>query len=234
MKKRKKTTVTQKNINKINANIRRLAEVFGTDSEPYQETVRRLHGTGLKIYDKKGVIQVKNTKENRRKNKTISKIVKERKSVNIYKRHYPTLDEISDYFDDGDIPFEEGGFYKWYSKIETEFNDLVEEVYTLADASEEVGITFGNDLMYLAFKDETFRHESWENVYNKLLFETKDFNKDFYEKFGFAVDPSTGEYMTYTNEDYQFKAGYENMFNSNGSGFDYFRNKVVDDGEIDE
>lgn len=216
MKKRKQLTATQRNINKINSNIMAIAKTFGVNSKAYQDAVVKLHTTMqfdkngkpmyLDTYDKNGVIQIRNTAENRRNmHQSIRKIANSRKSVNILKRKYPKPNLGGNGV--GNAPESENDFYKWYSEISANFDDLYDEIYNhLAPATEMLEISFD---MGTAFKSETYRLSKWREVFDKLISDTKA-AAEFARVFGYGVDVETGENMTRTNDDYEPRFGFDN------------------------
>ena len=209
MKKTHKLTATQKNINKINANIAAIAKTFGTKSQAYQNAVVKLHTTiqfdkngkpmYLDTYDKNGIIQIRNTAENRRNmHQSIRKIANSRKSVNILKRHYKSI-EPPKTAKEGNASKNHSDFDSWYDDLSTMFSDLVDEIYNYLEKScDMLGIALD---VPTAFKDSEYKMEKWREVFGALMYDLKTYEK-WYKKFGVGIDVETGENMTRTNADY--------------------------------
>lgn len=207
MSRKRQLTATQKNINKINDNLRSIAKVFGTNSKPYEQAAQRLHGHDFELYDKNGVVQIKNNAANRAKHQTIRSITNKRQSVQILKRTYAPKDKKGIAI--GEIPESDYDFWSWYGGLSGEFEDLYDEIYNYLEPSCEIcDIPLDG---WKAFKDDAYRIEKWQEVFEKLLKDTQA-AKEFYDTFGYGVDPSTGESTTYTDEDYQVNPGYEGLF----------------------
>lgn len=216
MKKTRKLTATQRNINKINANILSIAKTFGTNSAAYQNTVVKLHTTMqfdkngkpmyLDTYDKNGVIQIRNTAENRRNmHQSIRKIANSRKSVNVLKRHYKPIDHPKK---QGDKPKGHSDFDSWYEELSAEFSDLVDEIYNYLEPScDMVGIALD---VPTAFKDDVYRFEKWREVFGALISDLQAYKK-WYDKFKVGIDVETGENMTRTNDDYKPRYGVDGV-----------------------
>ena len=67
-----KLTRTQLNIKSINSYINKIGSTFGVNSKQYQKITNEIANADLNIYtNKKGFIQVQNTKVNRTKHQTI-------------------------------------------------------------------------------------------------------------------------------------------------------------------
>lgn len=207
MSRKRQLTATQKNINKINDNLRSIAKVFGTNSKPYEQAAQRLHGHDFELYDKNGVIQIKNNAANRAKHQTIRSITNKRQSVQILKRTYAPKDKKS--ISVGNIPENEYDFWAWYSGLSEDFEDLYDEIYNNLDPACEICDIHLDK--FTAFDDESYRIAKWQEVFEKIMNDTRA-AKEFYDTFKYGVDPSTGESTTYTDQDYQVTPGYEGMF----------------------
>lgn len=211
-----KRTATQRNIDKINANILSIAKTFGTNSAPYQNAVVKLHTTMqfdkngkpiyLDTYDKNGVIQIRNTAENRRNmHQSIRKIANSRKSVNVLKRHYKPIDRPKK---QGDKPKGHNDFDSWYGDLSTEFSDLVDEIYNYLEPSCDMcGIALN---VPTAFEDSEYKMEKWREVFGALMYDLKTYEK-WYKKYGVGIDVETGENMTRTNDDYKPRYGVDSV-----------------------
>ena len=199
----KKKSVTQKNIDKINRNLQSIANTFGTESKPYEIAAQKLFLGGFKTYDKLvngvRVIQMQNTKENRKQHQKIRKIAKERQSISQLKRKYAPkgiIPEEPEPEPGGDEPEEpKETFLQWYSRISSNFMDALDEIYALQDSLEFLSIPYDSNKI---FYDEDYQMQLWEQVYDKLISDTAA-AKAFYDKMGFGVDEESGEVVTATN-----------------------------------
>lgn len=213
---RARPTKTQKTVNNINRYIKRIAQTFGQFSEEYEQVTRELHGHGFELRtDKSGVIQLANTKSNRRQHQTIRAIKNRQKPINILARKYRNLPPP---------PTAEGetqsrSFIQWYAESMKDFKDLYDEVYNyLIPSCDELGISHGNTIDYII--SESARREKWEQVFESGARDyesAKEFLKDIIEKRKQSVnsmyeDTRTGEVVTQTNEDFEdFAQGWTDI-----------------------
>ena len=202
MAKKKTKSITQKNIDKINRNIRKIAEVFGTNSIPYDLATQQLFLAGLETYDSNGVTLAKNNKANRQKHQKISKITRNRKTISQLKRKYGVPETVSP---DEWIGAEEDEtdeepsetFQQWYSRISNDFFDLVDEVYACMDGCDFFGIPYNN---YDVWNDEEYRLSKYEEIFEHLIADVEK-AREFYEKNGYGLADETGEVVTSVNQD---------------------------------
>lgn len=208
----KKPTRTQKTITNINRYIKNVARTFGTSSKEYQQIVQQLHGKELKLNDTNGVITIQNTKENRRKHRTIRAIANKRTSMRILKRPYEKIRKEINKKTANIIRGERiRNFYQWYGKLKKELADLITEVYTLEEACEKDGISFE---VYKAFKDDIYRIGKWEEFYNKSgqnIEPSKSALDEWLSEVDDSdIDENTGENYNFDNEYYEgFESGVE-------------------------
>ena len=182
-----------------------IARTFGVNSKPFEIAAQRLHGHGFELYDKNGVVQIRNNAANRAKHQTIRSIANQRQSIQVLKRKYAPKNTGGQAL--GNTPESENDFWKWYGELSSEFENLYDEIYNyLAPACDICSIPLD---FYKAFKDDDYRVGKWQDVFEKLLSDTK-IAKEFYDTFGYGIDPSSGENMTFTNDDYQPRYGFEN------------------------
>ncbi|MBO5932213.1 MAG: hypothetical protein J6Q19_00610 [Bacteroidaceae bacterium] len=199
---KKKKSITQKNIDKINRNIMKIAEVFGTDSIPYDLATQKIFLAGLKTYDKNGVTLVRNTEMNRVNHWAISKITRERKTITQLKKKYgvPETVDPDEWMDAEDIEEDTGEpsetFQQWYSRISSDFFDLIDEVYACFDGCDFYGIPYST---YDVWNNEEYRLSKYEEIFEHLMADT-DKAREFYEKNGYGLAEETGEVTTTVNE----------------------------------
>ena len=164
------------------------------NSKPFEIAAQRLHGHGFELYDKNGVVQIRNNAANRAKHQTIRSIANQRQSIQVLKRKYAPKNTGGQAL--GNTPESENDFWKWYGELSSEFENLYDEIYNyLAPACDICSIPLD---FYKAFKDDDYRVGKWQDVFEKLLSDTK-IAKEFYDTFGYGIDPSSGENMTFTN-----------------------------------
>lgn len=198
---KKKRSITQSNIDKINRNLLSIAKTFGVDSKPYEIAAQKLFYGGFETYDKIvdgiRIIQMSNNKKNRQKHQTIRKITKERQSINKLKRKYAPLtspEEEPEYEEGtGEEPHET--FLQWYSRISSNFMDAIDEIYALQDSLEFYSIPYDDKRIWY---DEDYQQELWHEVYDKLISDTLK-AKEFYDQFGFGIDEESGDVVTVSN-----------------------------------
>lgn len=85
--KKHKKSATAKNIDTINRYLQNIADIWTIYSNEYEKATAKVKDFGIRT-NKNGVIQIKNTKENRKKHQKIRAIKNTRKSKNIIQRNY--------------------------------------------------------------------------------------------------------------------------------------------------
>lgn len=85
--KKRKRTATAKNIDAINRYLQNIADIWTIYSNEYEKATAKVKDFDIRT-NKNGVIQIKNTKENRKKHQKIRAIKNTRKSKNIIQRNY--------------------------------------------------------------------------------------------------------------------------------------------------
>ena len=202
----KKKTATQRNIDSINRYIQTVANLFGTNSAEYEAATISLKGfaTRDKFVNGQAVIQLQNTKANRKKHQAIRAIKNKRKPVSVLKRKYEKKRrEYQERAKKAGQTFDDGAFYRWYAEISHEFDSLWDEIYNYLNPACDL---VGTDLdMHQAFIDTGYRMGKWETVFEKgakNYTNLDDFFSNFESVNNDGVDVSTGENMTFTNDDY--------------------------------
>lgn len=202
----KKLSKTALNIRSINSYIQTVARVFGTGSAEYQAATVPLKQFDIRDKHVNGqtILQIKNTAENRKKHQTIRAIKNRRKPVQILKRRYEKQKKT--YLQN--IPSIERGekakdFYRWLAELRKEFDDVRDEVYTLNEALEKIGMA--QDWTKPMWKDSGYRSNLWEKVYdnggNKYA-TYKDFMSWLNNVDDVSTDENTGESYEYGNDDF--------------------------------
>lgn len=85
--KKRKRTATAKNIDAINRYLQNIADIWTIYSNEYEKATAKVKDFDIRT-NKNGVIQIKNTKENRKKHQKIRALKKTTKSKNIIQRKY--------------------------------------------------------------------------------------------------------------------------------------------------
>lgn len=209
----KKISKTALNIRSINSYIQTVARLFGANSAEYEAVTIPLKGFAIRdIYvNGQSVIQLRNTKENRKKHQSIRAIKNKRKPAAVLKRKYEKKRrEYQSQMQKANLHFDAGAFYKWYAEIRHEFDGLWDEIYNYLDPScDLVGIDLDK---HQAFANESYRMNRWETVYEKggkNYVNLDDFFSNFESVNESGVDESSGENMTFTNGDYDIDMGFD-------------------------
>lgn len=194
----KKPSRTQLNIKAINSYINKIGAMFGTVSKQYEKIVNQI--ADFDIYtNNKGYINIRDTKENRKKHQKIRAINKRKTPFFILKRKAKKAKQTA--INIGLISEEEAdakgdAFDRWYSEIVSSFTDLVDELYVLKDACETNGIDID---LQTAFKNESYRRSKWEAVYEAMREET---TTEFKNDYGQTFNPFTGEVYEASSDDF--------------------------------
>ncbi len=202
----KKVSATQRNIDSINRYIQTVANLFGTNSAEYEAATIPLKGfaTRDKFVNGQAVIQLQNSKANRKKHQAIRAMRNKQKPVSVLKRKYEKKRrEYQERAKKAGMDFDDRAFYRWYAEISHEFDGLWDEIYNYLDPScDLVGIDLD---IHQAFVNEAYRMNKWETVFEKgakNYTNLDDFFSNFESVNNDGVDENTGENMTFTNDDY--------------------------------
>lgn len=207
----KKPSKTALNIRSINSYIQTIANTFGVNSAEYQSATVPLKQFDIRDKTVNGqiIVQIKNTAANRKKHQTIRAIRNKRKPVQILKRKYDRMRQAQT----ATLPSIERGeqakdFYRWYAEMSKRFSDLENEIYGnggLANSLGAIGQTPSSSEIHAMFKDNSYRMEQWEHVYDnggKNYTNMEHFIDSVDDTILDGIDVSTGEDMTFTNADY--------------------------------
>lgn len=194
----KKPSRTQLNIKAINSYINKIGAMFGTVSKQYEKIVNQI--ADFEIYtNNKGYINIRDTKENRKKHQKIRAINKHKTPFFILKRKAKKAKQTA--INIGLISEEEAdakgdAFDRWYSEMTASFSDLIEEIYSLKRACDEYGIDLD---VNTAFKSDSYRKSKWQEVYNAMKDDTiSDFRNDNNETY----NPFSGEVYEASSDDF--------------------------------
>lgn len=121
-------TATYKNINAINRNIRQIAEVFGTNSAQYEIATNEI---GLfQMYTKNGVLQIRNTAENRKQHQKIRSMNK--RKLNIKKEKAKVQKQI-DKYNNNPRTQDKIRTIKAFTQLQQTLEEKYETVYDMTD-----------------------------------------------------------------------------------------------------
>lgn len=194
----KKPSRTQLNIKAINSYINKIGAMFGTVSKQYEKIVNQI--ADFEIYtNNKGYINIRDTKENRKKHQKIRAINKRKTPFFILKRKAKKAKQTA--ISIGLISEEEAdakgdAFDRWYNEMTASFSDLIEEIYSLKRACDEYGIDLD---VNTAFKSDSYRKSKWNEVYNAMKDDTiSDFRNDNNETY----NPFSGEVYEASSDDF--------------------------------
>lgn len=208
----KKLSKTALNIDSINSYIQTVANLFGTNSAEYEAATIPLKGfaTRDKFVNGQAIIQLQNSKANRKKHQAIRAIKNKRKPVSVLKRKYEKKRrEYQEQMQKANMTFDDGAFYRWYAELSKQFSDLIDEIYGsggLVNALGAIGENPSDSEIHAMFKDESYRSSQWERVFNAGGMNYTDMSS-FIDSMdndlvNNGVDINTGENMTFTNDDY--------------------------------
>lgn len=194
----KKPSRTQLNIKAINSYINKIGAMFGTVSKQYEKIVNQI--ADFEIYtNNKGYINIRDTKENRKKHQKIRAINKRKTPFFILKRKAKKAKQTA--INIGLITEEEAdekgdAFDRWYSETTASFSDLIEEIYSLKRACDEYGIDLD---INTAFKSDSYRKSKWQEVYNAMKDDTiSNFRNENNETY----NPFSGEVYEASSDDF--------------------------------
>ncbi len=194
----KKPSRTQLNIKAINSYINKIGAMFGTISKQYEKIVNEI--ADFDIYtNKKGYINIRDTKENRKKHQKIRAINKRKTPFFILKRKAKKAKQTAiniGLVDEEEAEEKGSSFDAWYNEILSTFVDLQDEVYNLGKACEHYGIDFDQ---YTAFRNSSYRLSKWQQVYAAMKDETIT---EFRNDYGQSFSPFSGEVYEASSEDF--------------------------------
>ena len=196
-----KPTRTQLNIKSINSYINKIGSTFGVNSKQYQKITNEIANAELNIYtNKKGFIQVQNTKVNRTKHQTIRAINARKTPFFIVKRkHKNDVKQALDYglITLDDIQEQGSSFGQWFSEMTQDINDLLEEVYKIGELCEKYGLDFD---FYECIKNSGYRASKWRQIYDAMKEET--LNDVAQNEYGQSFSTVTGEVFESSSDDF--------------------------------
>ena len=203
-KRRKKPTATQRNITNINSYIKRVATTFGTNSQEYMNAVIQ-----LKDFDTysnyENVIQIRNTKKNRKQHQKIRAIKNRQKPIKILMRKYEKA------YKESNKKESVNSFARWYAELSTQFTSLYDEIYNyLIPACETAGIAMDDTQIHECFVNEPFKLSQWQKVFELGAKDYETLSEYLsQETVNGYTDKYTGESYRYENVDFEGLDDYD-------------------------
>lgn len=175
-----KRTATMKAIDTINSYIRDVANVYGKNSQEYEDITNTVADYDLRT-NKNGVLQVRNTKENRKSHNQLRAQARQAHKARTSSRYRKARQEFRD------------TAKKQLHSMQKAFSDSTTELYSLRDLCEQFNIEWD----YLkGYRDRDYVESKWKEVqrseseYLKNLYGT-DVIHDY--ETGQYIDAATGE-----------------------------------------
>lgn len=226
-RKKRTTTKTQRAINNINSYINKVAITFGTHSQLYEDITNKVLDAGLTWYEnKKGFMNIQNSKTNRQLHQKIRSINQNKPSFARAKRRLmreiealqQAEQEYWSQFDEPEIPEQE------IEEVpEPEINDIPEpetaapppvmsfgewyknwkntwtqkEQYEVRDLADKLGVPFDYEQWYTDYAyRERIKMELYEAEIDKIIEEAENRQKT---DTGETIDPVSGEVLHYSS-----------------------------------
>ena len=212
-----KRTATQRHIDNINSYIKKVGSFFGTNSPEYRAITNQLTSFDTVNYKNSDIIQIRNTKANRKQHQKLRALDKNKPSFARQKRRYqkevdrlrkefdpqieepnierPNIEDISGGSDGG------GGapaidFDTWFNNWRQTWNDA--EQYEVAELANQLGVPFDYNEWY---SDYAYRDQMRHDLYNAWLGDIANEVNDTDTVNGYTVDSDSGEMFDYGNDD---------------------------------
>lgn len=209
-----KRTATQKHIDNINSYIKKVGSFFGTNSPEYRAITNQLTAFDTVNYKNSDVIQIRNTKANRKQHQKIRALDKNKPSFARQKRRYQKIiDDLKNGgVDTPDIDRPETGgigapdtpdidrpvisFEDWFNGWRQTWNDA--EQYEIAELANQLGVPFDYNEWYA---DYGYREQIRHDLYNAWLDDIVNEINGTDTVDEFTVDSDSGEMFDYNNDD---------------------------------
>lgn len=169
-----KRTATMKAIDNINSYIQDVANVYGKNSQEYEDITNAVADYDLRT-NKHGVLQVRNTKENRKAHNQLRAQARRTHKARTSSRHRQARTAYN------------SAAKKQLHSMQKAFSDSTTELYSLREFCEQYNIEW--DYMK-AYRDRSYVNEKWREV-------QKAESEYLREEFGMSVihDYETGQYI---------------------------------------
>lgn len=221
----KPRTKTAARIDNINRYINKVGAFFGVNSPEYEKITNGLANAGLVTYEnKKGFINVSNSKVNRMKHQKIRAIDRRKPSFARQKRRYykeraeifpglsiPDLDNIGVNDVEIDVDFGETAdfdpvhgkgtdgkpldFDTWYKEWRNTWT--MEEQYEIRQLADDLGVPFDHELWY---QDYSYREEILTELYTAYEQGINAELAQHQNANGNSIDDETGEEIVFDND----------------------------------
>lgn len=165
-----KRTATQRNIANINAYIKDVVNIYGKGSQQYEDITNAI--ADFDIYENKnGILQISNTKSNRKYHATIRALRNKTRRIRSGQRWRKARAESKR------NPVQ----FKMRQRIKKSFIELLQEVYDLIEKLEEVDAPEANELYELRYFTARNMYEGDYDGYNyyKDIYEQRKAERDY-------------------------------------------------------
>ena len=210
-----KRTAAQKHIDNINSYIKKVGTFFGVNSPEYRAITNQLVSFDTVNYKNSDIIQIRNTKANRKQHQKIRAIDNNKPSFARQKRKYqkevdrlqkefePQIEEPN--IEEPNIENASGGsgggapaidFDTWFNNWRQTWNDA--EQYEVAEMANQLGVPFDYNQWY---SDYAYREQMRHDLYNAWLGDIANEVNDTETVNGYTVDSDSGEMFEYSNDD---------------------------------
>ena len=208
-----KRTATQRHIDNINSYIRKVGSFFGVNSPEYRAITNQLTSFDTVNYKNSVIIQIRNTKANRKQHQKLRVLDKNKPSFARQKRRYqkeidrlrkefePQIEEPN--IEEPEIENASGGgsapaidFDTWFSNWRQTWNDA--EQYEVSDLAMDLHVPFNYNQWYA---DYAYREQIRHDLYNAWLGDIANEVNDTDTANEFTVDSDSGEMFDYNNDD---------------------------------
>lgn len=179
-----KMTATGRNIANINSFIRDVANVYGKGSQQYEDITNSI--ADFDIYENKnGVLQISNSKENRRYHQKIRAIKNRARRTRAGQRWKKALRESRT----------QRAAFRQYHKLKKDFNELMADIYKVVDEFEKLtGMSIELE------KWKMFSNPDVYAYYKERVEELKREREYIREQYAESVGIDTGD--EFTNPDF--------------------------------
>ena len=206
-----KRTATQRHIDNINSYIKKVGSFFGVNSPEYRAITNQLTAFDTVNYKNSDIIQIRNTKANRKQHQKIRALDKNKPSFARQKRRYQKeVDRLRKEFEPNieepyieDVSGGDGGggapaidFGTWFSNWRQTWYD--KEQYMVSELAEQLGVPFDVDTWYV---DYAYREQIRHDLYNAWIGDIVNEVNDTDAVDEYTADLDSGEMFDYSNDD---------------------------------
>lgn len=207
-----KRTATQRHIDNINSYIRKVGSFFGVNSPEYRAITNQLTSFDTVNYKNSDIIQVRNTKANRKQHQKLRALDKNKPSFSRQKRRYqkevdrlrkefePQIEEPN--IEEPNIENASGGgapvidFDTWFNNWRQTWYD--KEQYMVSDLAEQLHVPFDYNQWYA---DYAYREQMRHDLYNAWIGDIANEINDTDTVGEYTANLNSGEMFDYNNDD---------------------------------